>query len=135
MGISKSGVDQIMNVVVIGAHTEPSKYSNKAMIKLAEHGHECIPVNPKFSTVLNKTCYKSLTELKSSQPSLKIDTITLYVNPAISDQLKDEIVLAKPKRVIFNPGSENHHLINELKKYKIECVEGCTLVMLQIGTF
>jgi hypothetical protein len=49
--------------------------------------------------------------------------------------LFDYILDLQPKRIIFNPGTENEELIRQAKQNGIEPVIGCTLVMLSVGTY
>lgn len=65
----------------------------------------------------------------------KFDTITLYLNPGHQEAFYEQIVALKPKRVIFNPGTENPAFENTLKQQGIEPVEACTLVMLRTGQY
>jgi predicted CoA-binding protein len=65
----------------------------------------------------------------------KIDTVTLYVSPAVSDSLADQILETRPRRVIFNPGSENPRLLYRLREKGITGTEACTLVLLNTGRF
>jgi uncharacterized protein len=65
----------------------------------------------------------------------KIDTVTMYVNPAISNKYKDDLIAVRPKRVIFNPGSENTPLATALKESGIEVENACTLVLLRSGQY
>lgn len=118
------------NVAVLGATPKEDRYAYRAMEMLKSHGHRAIPVNPAFSEVLGEPCYKSVKEVPT-----QIDTLTMYVGAARSEPLISEILEAHPKRIIFNPGAENEHLSSEAKAKGIEVVNGCTLVMLQAGTF
>ncbi len=120
-------------VVVLGASNRPDRYAFMCMTTLAEMGHKAIPVNPRESMVLGHYCYQNLKDLRKDHPA--IDTLTIYVNPDISGKLEKDIIELKPKRVIFNPGSENHHLQKMLEKENIKCLEACTLVMLRTGQF
>jgi histidyl-tRNA synthetase len=52
-----------------------------------------------------------------------------------SKNITNEIIKLKPRRVIFNPGSENKKLMDELTKQKIEVEEACTLVLLNTHQF
>ena len=117
-------------VVVLGASPNEERYANKAMKMLLEYGHQPIPVNPAFDEILGIKCYKSITEVPGP-----VDTVTLYLGAARSEPLIAEILKAKPKRIIFNPGAENPHLAREAEARGIEAVEGCTLVMLRTGQF
>lgn len=64
-----------------------------------------------------------------------VDTVTLYVNPAISAPLEADLIALRPRRVIFNPGTESDALMEALKKRGIEVEEACTLVMLATGQY
>ena len=118
------------NVAVLGASTKEDRYSNRAVRMLAEHGHNPIPVHPSGMSVHGRTTYKALGEIPE-----KIDTLSMYIGPAISSEAYDSIKMLAPRRVIFNPGSENEELAGRLEADGIEVVIACTLVMLQSGLF
>lgn len=117
-------------VVVLGASTNPERYAFKAMQRLQEHGYKAIPVNPAFDAILGEHSYPSIADVP--QP---IDTVTLYLSAARSTPLIQDILKATPRRMIFNPGAENPELERAAAAVGIECVNGCTLVMLAAGTF
>ena len=118
------------NVVVVGASTNEERYSNKAMKMLAEYGHRPIPVAPVGDTILGEKVYASVSEVRE-----RVDTVTLYVGPKRQDGLFDEIIAQKPRRVIFNPGTENPQHYDRLQAAGIEVLEACTLVLLRTGQF
>jgi predicted CoA-binding protein len=118
------------NVAVLGATPKEDRYANRAMKMLRQHGHRAIPINPAFDEVLGETCYQRIGDV--TEP---IDTLTMYVGAARSEPLIEEILAAKPRRIIFNPGAENDHLAAAAEKQGIEVINGCTLVMLTVGTF
>lgn len=118
-------------VAVIGASNDQSRYSYQAMDLLTEHGHEAIPVHPREDKVMGKKVVKNLSELVGK----KIDTITVYVNPAISNKYKDDMLKVMPKRVIFNPGAENPELGLALTAKGILVEDACTLVLLRTNQF
>jgi len=64
-----------------------------------------------------------------------IDTVTLYLGPERQREYYDYILSLKPKRIIFNPGTENDELAALAEANGIETVEACTLVMLSIGNY
>ena len=123
-------VEPMKSIVVLGASTNPDRYAFKAMQRLREHGHKAIPVNPAFTEVLGERCYPSIADVPGP-----IDTVTLYLNAGRSAPLIQDILKAKPGRIIFNPGAENEELAKTALSAGIETVEGCTLVMLGAGTF
>jgi len=121
---------QNSDVAVLGASTNEERYSFKAVRMLKEHGHSPIPVHPAGHTVDDVPGLKSLSEIPKP-----VDTLTVYVNPKISDSQYEDILKLKPRRVVFNPGAENDPLAKKLETAGIEVVSACTLVMLQTGQF
>jgi len=117
-------------VAIIGASTNPNRYSNMAQHRLLEAGHKVIPITPNHQSIEGLSCFKQLTDV----PSL-IDTITVYINPSIINTVIDDMIEANPKRVIFNPGSESAPAMAALKEKNIEVIEACTLVMLATHQF
>jgi hypothetical protein len=117
-------------VAILGASEKPDRYAYKAFQMLKEYGHVPVPVSPNLKSLESMPVVSSLKEI--SEP---IDTLTMYVGPAISTRLQNEILSLKPKRVIFNPGSENPSLERELEKSGIQVMEACTLVLLRTNQF
>lgn len=111
-----------MKVLVFGYSESPDRYSNKAHNLLLDFEHESIPVNPRNEDELNNL------------PG-NIHTLALYVNPAISTKFQDLLLSIKPKRVIFNPGTESPELEKKFLAQGADVVIGCTLVMLKTGQF
>jgi predicted CoA-binding protein len=110
--------------LVIGASGNPDRYSYKAIKLLRQFGH---PVH----ALGNKTDWVDDIEIKTEQTVLKdIDTVTLYINPAIQSYYKEYIYSISPKRIIFNPGTENPDFMQEAESRGIACEEACTLVLL-----
>ena len=120
-------------VAIIGASEKPDRYSYKAFQMLKEYGHTPIPIHPRLKSIDGVACFESLAALKSANQT--IDTVTMYVNPTISSSMESGIVALKPKRVIFNPGSENPALAQALLHQGITPVEACTLVLLRTAQF
>ena len=117
-------------VVVVGASAKEERYSNKAMKMLAEYGHTAIPIAAATDAILGQKTYARLSDV-----AVAVDTVTMYVGPARQHELIEAIIAAHPKRVIFNPGSENRAEYDRLRAAGIEPVEACTLVLLRTGQF
>ena len=118
-----------MKVLVYGASTNPSRYAYIATELLLQYGHEVSLVGIKKGEVLGLT-------IQQDQPILNdIDTVTLYVGPANQEGLFDYLKALAPRRVIFNPGTENLELESALEKVGIQTEEACTLVLLHTGQF
>ena len=63
------------------------------------------------------------------------DTVTMYLGPAASESVADALVALRPRRVIFNPGSESAPLEERLRQVGVEVERSCTLVLLQTGQY
>ena len=114
----------------MGASPKPDRYAYRAMRMLRDHGHRPIPVNPAFDEILGETCYGSIGDVPEP-----VQTVTMYLGKQRSDPLIDEIIRAKPRRIIMNPGAENDDLTKKAQAAGIEVDYACTLVMLQTGDF
>ncbi|NLB66755.1 MAG: CoA-binding protein [Lentisphaerae bacterium] len=119
-----------MNVAILGASNKPDRYSNQALRLLAEHGHTVYPVHPALADIEGHRVYRTLADIPDP-----IDTITLYVSAALSGKMIEAILEAKPRRVIFNPGTENPELEQQLSAAGVATPHACTLVMLRTGQF
>ena len=117
-------------VAILGASPKPNRYAFRALEMLREYGHRPFPINPAYEEILGEKCYPKI----SAAPG-PIDTVTLYLGQERSNPLIEEIIHAKPRRIIMNPGAENGTLAAKANKAGIEVVEGCTLVMLRTGQF
>jgi len=115
--------------IVLGASANPSRYSYLAIKKLTAHHHPVVAIGKKKGAV------GEVSIETDHLPVSDVDTITLYLNPTNQQQYYDYIFNLKPKRIIFNPGTENEYLIKKAKENNIETVVGCTLVMLSIGNY
>jgi predicted CoA-binding protein len=115
--------------MVLGASANPARYSYLAIKKLTAHQHPVVAIGKKNGKV------GEVNIGTDHLPVSDVDTITLYLNPVNQQQYYDYILNLKPKRIIFNPGTENEYLIKKAKENDIETVVGCTLVMLSIGNY
>lgn len=118
------------HVVVLGASPKAERYSNQAVRLLTEHQHQVTAVNPAFDEIEQQVCVHQLADIE--QP---VDTLSLYRNASQLSEQIDEIIALKPKRVIFNPGTESWELQQALTQAGISWQESCTLVMLRNGHF
>ncbi len=118
------------NVAVIGASANEDRYSCKAMKMLAEYGHNPIPVAPVAGEILGRKVHVRVADIAE-----RVDTVTMYVGPARQTDIIGQIIALKPRRVIFNPGTENPQACDQLQHAGIEVIEACTLVMLRTGQF
>jgi predicted CoA-binding protein len=100
-----------------------------AIHRLLKYGHPVIAIGNRKGKVEE-------VEIITDHPEMHdIDTVTLYLNPGNQKAYYDYILSLKPKRIIFNPGTENDELEKLAEKQGIAAVEACTLVMLGTGQY
>jgi predicted CoA-binding protein len=117
------------NTLIIGASSNPSRYAYLAAQRLTSLGHSIYLVGRRKGFVFGQ----EINLEKINWPD--IDTITLYINPSHQPDYYDYIVSLNPKRVIFNPGTENPELETILSSKNIIPIQACTLVMLATGQY
>lgn len=115
--------------VVIGVSENPDRYATIATKMLAKYGHEVVPIGKAPGQI------NGIPILTGMPVIQEVDTLTLYVSPRLQPPLYEYFVSLNPKRVIFNPGTENPELEILLRSKGIETEEACTLVLLQTGLY
>lgn len=115
--------------VVLGASENPQRYSNMAVKKLMAYNHLVVAIGKKEGNI------NGLKITKEQAPQENVDTVTLYLNPGNQREFYEYIFALQPKRIIFNPGTENDELEEIAAKRGIETLEACTLVMLSTGQY
>ena len=115
--------------LVFGASLKPHRHSNLVVSRLQEHGVETIAFGPVPGEIDGVKVYTATDDLP------QIDTISLYMNPLRQREFYQSIIDLSPKRVIFNPGTENPEFYNLLVKDKIAFEEACTLTLLATGQY
>lgn len=115
--------------LVLGATTNPARYAYLASHRLVAAGHEIVNIGIKHGEVAGAPIQQAGDALSG------IHTITLYVGPQRQPPYYDYIVNTKPKRIIFNPGTENPELEALARQHGIETIAACTLVLLSTGQF
>lgn len=118
-----------MKTLIIGASNNPERYSYKAAERLLAHDHKIELLGLRPDTIFGK---KIDTEKKKYAD---IDTVTLYIGAQRQPEYYDYVVSLKPRRVIFNPGTENEEFYQILRQNNIEIEVSCTLVMLGTGQY
>ena len=115
--------------LVIGASTNPDRYSNMAIRALKSHQQKVIALAKRSGEVAGVPIQ---TEFPVNET---VHTVTLYVGPQHQPEYYRQVIDLNPSRVIFNPGTENRAFEEMLESKGIETIEGCTLVMLSTGQF
>ena len=115
--------------LVIGASENPDRYSNKAIRSLLSHNYSVVALGLKKGSVEGVSFHTEKEQFEN------IDTVTLYLGPHNQPEYYSYIIDLKPRRVIFNPGTENPEFIAQLKSAGIVPEIACTLVLLATGQF
>lgn len=117
--------------VVVGATTNPGRYAYLAANLLRNYDHTIVPVGIKKGNVAGE----DILDLREKPEIKDVDTVTLYVGRRNLPEWHEYILGLKPKRIVFNPGTEDEALVQKAKELGIETVYGCTLVMLRSNTY
>ncbi len=117
--------------VIIGATPNQDRYAFHAAARLNQVGHEIVPIGIKKGNVFGR----DILDLREKPEIREVDTVTMYLNPRNQEDWEDYIISLNPKRIIFNPGTENESLMEKAEKKNIESLAACTLTMLSVGLY
>jgi predicted CoA-binding protein len=115
--------------LVLGASSNPARYSNMAINRLRRNNHHVVAIGRRVGQVADTTVETQPRDIKD------LDTVTLYLNPQNQKPYYEYLMALKPKRIIFNPGTENEELEELARENGIQTIEACTLVMLGTGQY
>ena len=115
--------------LIIGASNNPERYAYKAAERLLAHGFEIELIGKRPEVIFGKTIDTEKVDFED------IDTVTLYISDKFQPEYYNYIVSLNPRRVIFNPGTENPELEEILIQNDIHVEEACTLVLLGSGQY
>lgn len=115
--------------LVIGASENKDKYANMAIRLLHKKKKKVVALGNKIGNI------DGIPILNEKILFNNIHTISLYINPVIQKEYYQYILSLKPKRIIFNPGTENEELKKIAESSDIETIDACTLVMLHLDQY
>ena len=117
--------------VILGASNNPGRYSFLAAGIMHRKGMEFIPVGIKKGF----TGGQEILNIRVKPDIEDVDTVTIYMNPDRQKDYLNYIISLNPRRIIFNPGTENPELARLAQDAGITVVRNCTIVMLESGIF
>lgn len=117
--------------VIVGSSPNRGRYAWIATEMLAEYGHPIVPLGIRAGEVAGE----SIVDIRKKPDIPDVDTITLYLSPAHQEEWYDYLIGLKPKRIIFNPGTENDAFEKRANKEGIETTQACTMVLLRSGQY
>lgn len=115
--------------LIIGASSNPERYSYLAAQKLLAHGYEIELIGKRPDVVFDRRIDTGKKEFQD------IDTVTMYISDKFQSEYYEYILSLNPRRVIFNPGTENPEFEALLIENDIHVEEACTLVLLGTGQY
>ena len=115
--------------LVIGASPNRNRYAHKAVIMLHNIGVDVVPLGIKKGKI------GGIPIQIEKKPVLDIHTVALYINPVKQLEYYDYIINLKPKRLIFNPGTENSELQKLAIKNGIDAINSCVLILINSNRF
>ncbi|MEL6273538.1 MAG: CoA-binding protein [Bacteroidota bacterium] len=116
--------------LVLGATPNPARYAYLATMRLLAVGERVMLVGIKDGQIGGIDIQKGM-----PVPDALVDTVTLYVGPRHQPAYYDYLLQLRPRRIIFNPGTENPELLQLAKEAGIETEVACTLVLLSTGSY
>ena len=118
-----------MKTLILGASTNEERYSNKAVRRLADGDHEVVAIGRQPGWI-------GKVPIETGQPMITdVDTVSVYVGPRHHGEIADYVIKLNPRRVIFNPGTENPGFQKRLEAEGIGVTTACTLVLLASGQY
>jgi predicted CoA-binding protein len=121
----------VKKTVIIGATEDRSRYAYLAAKMLTEYRHAIVPLGIKKGEVFGN----KILDIKEKPEVADVDTITLYIGPQRQPEWYNYLLSLKPKRIIFNPGTENEEFERLAKDQGIEALQACTLVLLRSNQY
>lgn len=115
------------SIAIIGASTNRSKYSNKAVRAYMKRGYAVYPVNPRASEIEGLKCYASVLDIPTAP-----DEASFYVPPAIGLSLIQEVAAKGIRKVWLNPGAESDELIRRAEALDIEVITACSILAVDL---
>tara|TARA_B100000941_G_C28084367_1_gene340407 strand:- start:9 stop:383 length:375 start_codon:yes stop_codon:yes gene_type:complete len=118
-----------MKTIVLGASPNPDRYSYKAVQLLQDKDKDVVAMG------LNKGKIGTISIVSLTAKITDVHTVSLYLNPQLQEQYLDFILSLNPKRVLFNPGTENPILATKLIQEGIAWENVCTLLLLTTNQY
>jgi predicted CoA-binding protein len=123
-------MSEYKKTLVLGASSKPGRASGEAVTKLRKAGHEVVAIGAQEGQIGDVL-------VRTDQPIFidELHTISLYLNPTHQTAFYDYLLTLKPKRIIFNPGTENEEFEKLAQQNQINTERACTLVLLSLNTY
>ena len=108
---------------VIGASNDRTRYGNMAVRAFRRAGYQVFPVNPTEPEIEGLKAFPSVKDIPA-----QLDTVTIYVRPAVLVKLLPEIAEKGCKDLWLNPGTVSDTVLAEVKRLKLHALQGCSIL-------
>lgn len=114
-------------VAVIGASSNRAKYGNKSLRAHVRQGYDVYPINPNEPEVEGLPTFASLKDVP-----VDLDRITVYVPPAVTLKLLDEIAAKGCDELWLNPGSADDAVAAKAEALGLNPIRACSILDLGV---
>ncbi|MBR9675536.1 CoA-binding protein [Candidatus Woesearchaeota archaeon] len=111
------------SVAVLGASTDKTRFSNKAIRAFQKKGYVVFPINDKYKEV------EGVRTVKLEELSGDVKLLSVYIRPEIFEKLIS-LIPKSVKKIILNPGAESVRIVNLLKEHRFLVLTNCSIKML-----
>ena len=108
---------------VIGASNDRTRYGNMAVRAFRRAGYQVYPVNPTEPEIEGLKAYPSVKDIPA-----QLDTVTIYVRPAVLVKLLPEIAEKGCNDLWLNPGTVSDTVLAEVKRLNLHALQGCSIL-------
>ena len=112
------------SVAIVGASSDRSKFGNKSVRAHLQQGYDVYPVNPKGGEIEGLAVYASLAEV----PAAHLNRISIYLPPAVTLALMDQVAAKGCDELWLNPGSESDEAVARARALGLEPIVACGIV-------
>lgn len=112
-----------MNVAVIGASNDRSKFGNKAVRSYLAHGHSVYPVNPRETTIEGLPVFRSIEDIPAD-----LDVVLVYLPPAVTLVVLPAIARKGAGQLFLNPGSADDAVVARARDLGLSPILACSIM-------
>ena len=110
-------------VAVVGASRDRRKFGNKAVRAFRHRGYDVVPINPATDPIEGLRAYGSVLDVAGP-----IDIATIYLEPAIGEQVLEELVQKGIGEVWLNPGADGARVVARARALGLEPILDCSII-------
>ena len=110
-------------VAVVGASRNRDKFGNKAVRAFLHRGYDVVPINPASGIIEGLPAYASVLDVPRP-----IDMATVYLQPAIGEQVMEEIAGKGIGELWLNPGADSARVVARARALGLDPILDCSII-------